>query len=90
MVELLIVSGMVFLAVAFVVFLVKFLFSLILLPIQVGIWLAKAILVLLFIVPLTIIALGAATVVVPMVFSILALPIVIGVAGIVLLIRFFV
>ncbi|UCG51755.1 MAG: hypothetical protein JSW58_16540 [Candidatus Latescibacterota bacterium] len=89
MFEFLIVFGCIFLAVAFVVFLAKLLFSLLLLPIKLGFWLLKGALGLILLVPLVLISIGAASLVFPLVISLVALPVVAVVVGIVLLVKLF-
>jgi len=90
MIELFVVIGAIVLAVAFIGAFAKLLVSLVLLPLQVGLWLLKGVFVLLLVVPLVIISLGAASFILPVIFSVFALPVILGVVGIVLLIRFFV
>jgi hypothetical protein len=89
MFEFLVVFGCIFLAVAFVVFFVKLLFSLLILPIKLGFWLFKGALGLLLVVPIVLISVGAASLILPMVISLVALPVVAVVVGIVLLVKLF-
>ena len=76
---------MVFLVGAFVIFLAKLFFALVLLPIKLGFWFLKGLLALVFLIPIMLISFGAVSVVVPVVLGLAALPILIVVGGAVLL-----
>jgi len=89
MFELLTLFGLVFLCGAFVIFLAKLLFSLVLLPIKLGFWLLKGLLALVLLVPILLISCGAVSVVVPVFLLLAALPILIVVGGVVLLAKLF-
>jgi hypothetical protein len=89
MFELLTLFGLVFLFGAFVVFLAKLLFSLVLLPIKLGFWLLKGLLVLVLLVPVMLVSFGAVSVVVPVFFLLAALPVLMVVCGVVLLAKLF-
>lgn len=85
MFELLTIFGLVFLIGAFVVFLAKLLFALVLLPIKLGFWLVKGLLALVILIPILLISFGAVSVVVPFIFGLAVLPILIVVGGVVFL-----
>ena len=89
MFEFLVIIGFIFLVGALVVFLVKLLFSLVLLPIKLGFWLLKGLLALVFLVPIMLVSFGAVSIVVPIVLALAALPILIVVGGAVLLAKLF-
>ena len=88
MFEFLVVAAAMFLVVGFIVFLVKALFALILIPFQVGLFLIKGLFVLVFAVPIALISFGAVSLAIPLVLTIFALPLVLCIAGVVCLIRF--
>ncbi|MEJ2722150.1 MAG: hypothetical protein P8181_13575 [bacterium] len=89
MFELLTLFGLLFLVGAFVVFVAKLLFSLVLLPIKLGFWLLKGVVALIFLVPIIVISLSAASVVVPVVLALVALPVLLVVGAAVLLAKLF-
>ena len=89
MFEFLAIAGFIFLFGAFVVFLAKLFFALVLLPIKLGFWLVKGLLALVILIPVLLISFGTVSVVVPIVLAIAALPILIVVGGAVLLAKLF-
>jgi hypothetical protein len=85
MFEFLAFFGLVFLVGAFVLFLAKLLFALVLLPIKLGFWLLKGLLALVILIPIMLVSFGAVSVVVPVALGLVALPILLVVGGAVLL-----
>ena len=88
MFEFLVVAAAMFLVIGFLIFLMKALFALILIPVQIGLFLLKGLLVLVFAVPIALISFGAVSLAIPLVLTIVALPLVLCIAGVVCLIRF--
>jgi hypothetical protein len=85
MFEFLAIVGFMVLFGAFVVFLAKLFFALVLLPIKLGFWLCKGLLALVILIPIILISFGAVSVVFPVILVIAALPILVVVGGAVLL-----
>ncbi len=88
MIEFLIVVMAMFLAIGFLVFVAKALFALVLIPIKLGLFFVKGLLVLVFAVPIALISFGAVSLALPLVLTIVALPVVLCVAGVVCLVKF--
>ncbi|UCH83590.1 MAG: hypothetical protein JSW50_14230 [Candidatus Latescibacterota bacterium] len=89
MFECLILIGLIFFFGAFIAFLIKLLFSLVLLPIKLGLWLLKGLLALVLLIPILLISFGAVSAIIPFILAVLALPILIVVGGAVLLAKLF-
>lgn len=88
MFEFFVVAAVMFLVIGFLVLLAKALFALILIPVQIGLFLLKGLVVLVFAVPIALISFGAVSLAIPLALTIFALPFVLCIAGIVCLIRF--
>jgi len=86
MFEILIVCAVVFASLFLMAIAVKLVFSLILLPIQIGLFLVKGLLFLVFGLPLILLSIAAASIVLP-VLAVFALPILVVVGGVVLLVK---
>ena len=87
MLETLAVFAVIFLALGFVLFVAKLVLALVLLPFQIGFFIFKGLLLLVFAVPIVIVLIGAAALVIPIVFAVLGLPVLLFVGGIVLLVK---
>jgi hypothetical protein len=87
MFEILTVFAAVFVALGFVLFVAKLVLALVLLPFQIGFFIFKGLLLLVFAVPIVIVLIGAAALVIPIVFAVLGLPVLLFVGGIVLLVK---
>jgi hypothetical protein len=89
MLEFLVVVMAMFLAIGFVVLLFKALFALVLIPVKIGFFLIKGLLVLVFAVPIALVSFGLVSLAFPLVLTIVALPVVLAIAGVVCVLRFF-
>jgi hypothetical protein len=87
MFEILAVFAAVFIALGFVLFVAKLALALILLPIHIGFFIFKGVLLLVFAVPIVIVVIGVAALAVPIVLGVVGLPVLLFVGGIVLLVK---
>jgi hypothetical protein len=87
MLETLAVFAAIFLALGFVLFVAKLVLALVLLPIHIGFFIIKGLLLLVFALPAVIVLIGAAALAVPVVLAVLGLPILLVVGAIVLLVK---
>lgn len=86
MFEIMIVGAVIFGAVAVLAIVAKLVFSLVLLPFQIGIFLVKGLFFLVFGLPLLVLSVALASIVLP-IAAVIALPVLVVVGGIVLLVK---
>jgi len=87
MFEILTVCAAALFGLGVVLVLAKLVLMLVLLPIQIGFFIVKGLLLLVFAVPIVVVLIGVAALVIPIVFAVLGLPVLLFVGGIVLLVK---
>jgi hypothetical protein len=87
MFEALVIGAGILFGLAMLAFVAKLVLGLILLPVHLGFFIIKGLLVLLIVVPIVLVSLAAAACVLPVIFAIFGLPILILAAGVILLVK---